>query len=126
MRRLLILILFLILATALIGCNGEQEVTAPGQTIDVEAGEEFTIVLDSNPTTGFEWRLVEDTPDAAVVEFVDKEYEPSRPVATGSGGQDIWTFRAVAAGETEIKMGHFPPDGTADAHTINSYTVIVR
>jgi inhibitor of cysteine peptidase len=108
-------------------CNGgERTPTDPAQPIEVEAGEEFTIVIDSNPTTGYTWRLVEDTPDEAVAEFANKEYEPDEPIVTGSGGVDVWTFRAVAAGETEIKLGHFPPDSTAEAQSINTYSVIVR
>lgn len=127
-RRLLTMTgLCLMLLLVMSACNGGERIpTDPSQPIEVEAGEEFTIVVDSNVTTGFEWRLVEDTPNEAVVEFVSQEYEPDEPITTGSGGVDIWTFRAVAPGETEIKLGHFPPDGSDEPHTVHTYAVVVR
>jgi predicted secreted protein len=126
-RFLTITTLCFMLLFVITACNGSERVpTDPSQQLEVEAGEEFTIVVDSNVTTGFEWRLVENTPDEAVAEFVSQDYEPDEPITTGSGGVDIWTFRAVAPGETEIKLGHFPPDGSDEPHTVNTYSVIVR
>jgi inhibitor of cysteine peptidase len=119
--------LCLLLLLLLSACNGTERVpTDPSQPIEVEEGDEFTIVIDSNPTTGYEWRLVEDTPNGAVAEFVNQEYDPDEPGATGSGGVDIWTFRGVAAGETEIMLGYFPPDGSDVPQTVTTYHVTVR
>lgn len=84
------------------------QITDPAQPISAVADEEFTIVLDSNPTTGYHWEFVTE-PDASMVEFVSRDYVAGQPVTTGSGGVDVWTFKAVAAGETQITLGYYPP-----------------
>ena len=67
--------------------------------IEVQAGETFNIVVDSNPSTGYHWEIVGELNG---VEFVSTEYTADEPVAPGSGGVDVWTFKAVASGETQI------------------------
>lgn len=86
--------------------------TDPSQPITVTAGEIFTIVMDSNPSTGYHWE-VSGALDEAHLELVSREYTGSEPVLPGSGGVDVWTFKAVAAGETTLTLGNYPPgDGT--------------
>ena len=82
-------------------------ITDPAQPIEVQAGETFHIVVDSNPSTGYHWELVGEL---SGVELVSSEYTADEPVAPGSGGVDVWTFTAVAAGSTQITLGSFPPD----------------
>jgi predicted secreted protein len=43
------------------------------------------------------------------IEFVSKEYQPSEPITTGSGGIDVWTFKAINSGEAQITLGYYPP-----------------
>ena len=81
-------------------------ITDPSQPIMVNAGEPFMIVVESNPSTGYHWELVGDLTG---VEFVSREYTPSEPVLTGSGGVDVWAFKAVSTGETQITLGSYPP-----------------
>ena len=81
-------------------------ITDPSQPIVVNAGEPFMIVVESNPSTGYHWELVGDLTG---VEFVSREYTPSEPVLTGSGGVDVWAFKAVSTGETQITLGSYPP-----------------
>ena len=81
--------------------------TDPAQPIEVQAGETFHIVVDSNPSTGYHWELVGEL---SGVELVSRDYTADEPVAPGSGGVDIWTFNAVSAGSVQITLGSFPPD----------------
>ncbi len=81
--------------------------TDPAQPIEVQAGETFHIVVDSNPSTGYHWELVGEL---SGVELVSRDYTADEPVAPGSGGVDVWTFNAVSAGEVQITLGSFPPD----------------
>ena len=74
MKKYIALFLFpllvLILAT---GCSGGGTVYSnPAQTISAQTGGEFTIALESNPTTGYDW---EESHDAAMVSLVDDRYE---------------------------------------------------
>ena len=81
--------------------------TDPAQPIEVQAGEMIHIVVDSNPSTGYHWEIVGELNG---VEFASTEYTADEPVAPGSGGVDVWTFKAVSAGQVQITLGSYPPD----------------
>ena len=120
----------LILAFLLTACSGgsaELQPTNPEFAIEADAGKEFTIVLASNPTTGYQWALVGEL-DGAVVEFVGQDYQSTRePELVGGGGLDIWTFKAGSAGETTITLGHYPPSNDpVDPEETQTFTVIVK
>ena len=54
-----------------------------------------------------------------IVEFVEQAYIPEEPVMPGSGGMDVWTFRAGNAGDTTIVLGYYPPgDDTNPEETV--------
>ncbi|MBX3059491.1 MAG: protease inhibitor I42 family protein [Anaerolineae bacterium] len=114
--------ILLLMATA---CNGRLAETDPAVPLQVTAGKEFDIVIRANITTGYEWRLV-GTLDETVVQFVAQDYEPDRPINEGSGGLDVWTFQAVAPGESKIVLGHFPPDGRDEPERTVTFTVVVE
>ena len=99
----------------------------PDQTIETGAGKSFQIIIDANPTTGYHWEIVGEL-DKNVVEFVGKDYQSaSQPGLVGGGGVDIWTFKAVAAGETKITLGYYPPSNTAtDPAQTETFTVVVK
>ena len=74
--------------------------------IDVNLGEEFVIVLDGNPTTGYQWMT--ENIDEAFIKFLSSKYEPSSNTP-GSGGRYVWTFRAVSQGKSNITMKYLRP-----------------
>jgi predicted secreted protein len=104
--------------------------TDPPATVNnqltVMAGDTFEITLRANLTTGYHWDLA-DSLDAKVVALAGHRYVPypNPQHAAGSGGTDHWTFRAVAAGRTEIALGHYPP-GRGQPAQLLRYTVMVR
>lgn len=81
------------------------EFTDPAAPIETRAGQEFTIVLRSNRTTGYSWMLA-DSLDARLVALVRDDYlaDPAPAGIAGSGGRERWTFRALTPGETVIQM----------------------
>lgn len=84
--------------------------TDPSQPIMVKAGEVFMVVVESNPSTGYHWEVVGELNG---LEVVSHEYTASEPVMPGSGGVEVWTLKAVTAGETAFVLGNYPPgDGT--------------
>ena len=83
-------------------------VTDPDRPIRAAVGEEFRIVIDSNPSTGYHWEIPGEL-DERVLEFVSREYVRDEPVKPGSGGVDVWVFEAVSAGEAQITLGSYPP-----------------
>ena len=93
---------------------------------DVAVGQEFTLTLASNPTTGYHWELAAPPADA-IVQLVASEYKAPETQLLGTGGQEIWTFRAVGQGQTVIELKYVRP-WEKDAAPIKtaSYKVIVR
>lgn len=104
--------------------NTRPALTDPAQPIEVQAGDVFHIVVDSNPSTGYHWDIVGELNG---VEFVSTEYTADEPVMPGSGGVDVWTFKAVSAGQTEITLGSYPPDPnvTEPAQTV-TFNIVIK
>ncbi len=128
MKRALLAAFIFILP--LMGCNGKSstlQITDPQQSLEATAGSEFTIVLESNPTTGYHWDIVGEL-DQSVVTLVKNEYvSTSDPNLVGGGGLDVWTFKAIDAGEAQITLGYYPPSNDpVDPQQTQTFTVIVK
>ncbi len=80
----------------------------PAVMITVEEGDEFTLSLESNRTTGYRWVLVQE-PDSRVVRLAGTEYRPSKSRRIGAGGMEIWTFAAVGKGNAVISLQYLRP-----------------
>lgn len=94
--------------------------------ITVKVGEEFEVTLDSNPTTGYGWRIAAP-PDKVILVLVGAEYRPDGKGMAGSGGKEIYTFKALAPGETTITFTYVRPweEGQPPAAQ-KQYAVIVK
>ena len=128
-----ILLPLLMIALTLTGCGGkptespvdELVISDPGKSIEVAAGNEFKIIIDSNPSTGYHWELIGNLDDTKI-QFVSKDYRADEPVLLGSGGSDVWTFKALAASETKIVLGNYPPGQGEPAAQEVTFTIIVK
>ena len=80
----------------------------PSATITVKQGEEFTISLDSNRTTGYRWMLAGE-PDGRVVRHLKTDYLPAGNRRTGAGGLEVWSFVAVSRGKTVVTLHYLRP-----------------
>ena len=102
-------------------------VTDPNIPIEVSAGSEFQIIIESNPTTGYHWEIVGEL-DANIVEFVSRDYKStSEPGLVGGGGVDIWVFKAVNAGDAFIVLGSYPPSNDpVDPEQTVMFTISVK
>ena len=69
------------------------------QIIETKKGDEFSVVLETNPTTGYQWEI---DFDSDYIQLVDREYLPTAPELIGSGGQETFNFLALKSGETEM------------------------
>ena len=122
MKHLLLLLLALALLAA--GCRSLQE-TGTDTPLQVKTGDEFTIVVHANPSTGYRWRLAEPL-DETIVHFLAHEYRADKPVQPGSGGWDVWTFEALGPGETTITLNNFPPDSDTTPCETTTFTITVH
>jgi inhibitor of cysteine peptidase len=78
------------------------------EQFNVAVGQEFTVTLASNATTGYHWELAAPL-DEAVVKLVNSEYRTPETSALGAPGQEIWTFQAVGQGRTVIDLKYVRP-----------------
>jgi predicted secreted protein len=127
-----VLVLVMIASLSIAGCtsstNSNQTASsAPqaasttattGKQIVVAQGQQFSITLPQNQTTGSIWV---PTYNASAI---------SQKSGSGSGGTEVFTFQALKAGTTIIMFDARPLErGTSNAaSTLNEtlYTVIVR
>lgn len=71
----------------------------------VSSGENFTIILESNPTTGYSWHL-DRKPDESIVKFLGSKYvlpESNRNL-DGAPGKEVLIFTAINRGTTTISI----------------------
>lgn len=128
MKKILSLVILVFIF--LPACGGKSptlQVSDPQQPIEVGAGKEFAIVLESNPTTGYHWEIVGEL-DPNKVEFIKNEYtSTSDPNLVGGGGLDVWTFKATNTGETQVTLGYYPPSNEpVDPQQTTTFTVTVK
>ncbi len=62
---------------------------------ETNVGEEFTLVLEENPTTGYTWEAVLDP---AYLEQVSSDYSKSSTGLIGGGGSRTFKFKAIKQG----------------------------
>lgn len=105
--------------------NPLPEPSDPTQLIAVRADEIFELVLPSNPSTGYHWDIIPEL-DENIVQFVEQNYISGQPVIPGSGGVDVWSFRAVSAGDTTIVLGYYPPGNTNDPEEVVTFSIHVE
>ncbi len=107
MRRLIV---GLMLVAALAACGSDDDGVGArpvldggdiGSEITVGVGEEFEVRLESNPTTGYAWQVVE-LPDA--ISEVSRDYEAPDTSLVGAGGVEVFVFDGVAEGSGELRL----------------------
>ena len=100
--------------------------------VEVKAGDVFTIVLDSNPTTGFIWTEQAKIDDTNILKQTEHAYvapqanDGMKPVA-GMSGIEEWWFTAGKTGTTTATMNYSRPweGGEKDVRTF-VLTVVVK
>jgi inhibitor of cysteine peptidase len=93
--------------------------------IEVATGQEFTVTLKSNPSTGYGWQLA--TPvDETKVKFLRSVFNAPKTDRVGAPGVELWIFEAVGKGETTISLKYVRPweKDTAPAETATCNVVI--
>ena len=93
----------LLIAVMLAGCSssGGAAYTDPSKTIEAGNGQQFTIVLDGNYTTGYQWNAGFDQ---AYLKMVSQEYKQNESKAgmVGVPGKQYYVFQALKQGSTKV------------------------
>jgi inhibitor of cysteine peptidase len=98
---------------------------AEPKPIAVTVGEEFKITLQYNATTGYQWQLSKP-PDEKLVKLLGSEYKRADSTRIGAGGDQVWTFKALAEGKTAMALDYVRPweKGTKPAQSTNFVVVV--
>jgi inhibitor of cysteine peptidase len=98
---------------------------AAGGQIRLNSGDQLTVTLASNPTTGYLWEI--QTVDAGVLQPVGEWEFESNSDALGAGGTETRRFVAIASGQTTLEMVyHRPWERDAPPVNVLRVTVTVR
>lgn len=121
-------LVLLSLTAILAGCAGGATKTYSaadaGKTLAVNVGDQITIVLESNESTGFVWSQADGT-NAKIVEKVSNQYYASTSNTVGAPGEDTWIFQAMKTGQTKIKLNLGKPWET-DVVPLKSLTYTIK
>lgn len=129
-RRILAVVMIVVAVAAVIvtlvltRVSGGDKVT--GDTFETTIGKTFTIALDANATTGYNWS--QTTKNTNVVAYVDNAYvaEARDPQVVGGGGTDTFTFKAVGEGTTTITLAYARPWESVPPAQTRTITVTVK
>lgn len=92
--------------------NCAPQSTIKEENLTIKVNEIFEIKLESNPTTGYEWFSIFDSNSLKLVNetyISDYPYVPYEPIICGSGGHQIFKFKALKTGKTDITMAYVRP-----------------
>ena len=71
------------------------------ENITANKSQEFTISLESNPTTGYQWIPIFNT---SIINLISHRFQPSTTKLIGSPGTEIFKFKAINYGTQSLKM----------------------
>ncbi|MGZ4947422.1 MAG: protease inhibitor I42 family protein [Halobacteriota archaeon] len=95
-----------------------------GNAALVSQGQNFTIQLQSNPSTGFDWQPSYDNSTFTLVNraFASSASTSNATIA-GAGGTDVFTFQGTKPGTSVITFNNIGPENEATNST--TYTVVI-
>ncbi|MBN2555059.1 MAG: protease inhibitor I42 family protein [Anaerolineales bacterium] len=130
MRRQAGLLIFLILvALGTAACGGPVQAPAEevevitGEEIELRIGETATISRRGHPVAGFLWEIT--TPPSEILEQVGELVVELDSDDDDSEASFIFTFRAVAAGTTSIKMIYHQPFEDAPPTAVYEASIVI-
>jgi inhibitor of cysteine peptidase len=77
-----------------------------GKRIEVEKGQTLVVTLESNPTTGYSWEVIEGE-GTVLQQKGEVEFQPSNAgdqQLVGAGGTETFRFEAAGTGEVTLKL----------------------
>lgn len=126
-KYLALLIPFLVLSFLVSGVSAAQDnnVAHYKPVKVVKVNKEFKIALESNPTTGYSWEAKFDPEYIKLVNSTYIAYQ-TNPRIVGSGGVEIFTFKAIKPGKTEITMQYQRPWEGNPIKEVNYNVIILK
>jgi len=97
-----------------VSCDEFQKQSVISRESEVAIDGSLIVTLCSNPTTGFQWSESATISDEAILQQVDHKFVPpeakgSEPLAPGTAGTEVWTFKALKQGTSTISVDYSRP-----------------
>ena len=86
--------------------NGWIDQSANGKTVRISLGKTLAIILPSNITTGYQWKLDTELLNSSIVSKRSSQFIAPATTAQGASGYEQWIFYALRRGTTTIKLDY--------------------
>jgi len=96
-----------------------------GGQVELELGKLLVVTLESNPSTGYRWEILENN-ESILKQFCEVEFKSSdtdEPPMVGAGGWEIFRFKAVSTGQTTLELVYRRP--WEDAEPLKTFSIQV-
>jgi inhibitor of cysteine peptidase len=95
--------------SALAVAGGAAAATTPPGKVALHVGDEVSITLSGNPSTGYTWKIASVNRD--ILKLVGRKFVPSKhkPGIVGAGGTFVFRFRALKKGHTTLQLVYEKP-----------------
>ncbi len=103
-----------------------KEIIEPDEPSSVCVGQQFSIGLEANPSTGYAWQL--DQPlDVSLIQFITNLYIQPASELLGAPGRELWVFKAIGQGQARIVLKYVRPWQKDSAPAkLNTFRLIVK
>ena len=95
-----------------------------GRTLHLERGDKFTVTLQSNPTTGYQWKFGTPPYDDTVMILHGDNYIPPQGELCGAPRKRSLTFLAQKSGRTGLRLIYVRP-WEKDQEPANEFNLMV-
>ncbi len=94
--------------------------------VRVKKDASFQVLLNANPTTGFDWQIV--SYDSAIIEIKQKRFIQSETHRMGAPGKQVFKFKAIAAGATDLQLIYARPweRATSEADSFRVHIIVPK
>ena len=123
-----ITILCLVLAAWLSACGGGSAISVTqeqnGGSVELKTGGILEVRLESNPSTGYSWQVV-GLQGNVLEQQGEAEYKAESALPKpGSGGVEIFRFKALQPGELALRLAYSRP-WEKDVEPIETFELLV-
>jgi inhibitor of cysteine peptidase len=81
------------------------------ESVNIQAGQTFTLSLDADQSTGYSWGIVQQ-PDTNILKLVSQSYVPSG-TQPGAPGKTVFVWQGLVAGNTTFVLQYQRPQETS-------------
>ena len=118
-----VLALFLMLA----GCKKSVLYRSDSdKTFNFVVGDEFSIRLPDNPSTGYSWHFKTVPASQQVISLISNQFHAPKTKSVGAGGERSFFWQAVTVGSVEVYGFYKRPWSGSQKEPSVSYKIVVE